>query len=151
MLSKSSVSKARRLSQPLCTENAVTTSSRWMGTPGDNILWSSHSTLGHSSKRKGKICSYKNLFITIHRSFICNSPKVEITQAISETFYWFVRGEKSFITFNLIKTESQHFSPRILNLNYSTQLFTNITWLLEATVISLYRLKCEQISFFYLG
>lgn len=36
-------------------------------------------------------------------------------------------GEKSFITFILIKTESQHFSPRILTLNYSTLLFTNIT------------------------
>lgn len=60
-----------------------------------------------------------------------------------------MRKRNSFITFNVIKTESQLSSARILNLHLCPWLFTNITWLLAATVISLYRLKCEQICFFF--
>lgn len=45
---------------------------------------------------------------------------MDITRFISETFYWLGREKNSFITFNLIKTESQH-SPPPQNFNFKLE------------------------------
>ena len=31
-------------------------------------------------KRNERICSYKDLYMNVHNSFVCNSPKLETTQ-----------------------------------------------------------------------
>ena len=34
------------------------------------------------------ICSYKDLYTKIHRSFVCNSPKLEINPNVHQTSKW---------------------------------------------------------------
>lgn len=43
-------------------------------------IWPSNCSLGHLSQRSENLCLQKTLHMTVHRSFICNGPKLETTK-----------------------------------------------------------------------
>ena len=39
-------------------------------------VWPSNHTLGHLCRKKENLCTYKNVYMIVHTSFVCSSPQI---------------------------------------------------------------------------